>query len=312
MMPQLPLAEYHFSFQMADDLRMQGYPGSLWHGVFGKTLRESVCFAKEAECKTCLMLHSCDYSRLFSAPKPDDSELMRHYQAVPVPHVFRCGDFQGLERRAGQALEVSLVLVGDANDSLGLVIEVLKRAGLNGLGKKRSKARLQQVLRSPPVSGQALEQVIEPAQTLKPLAVNPLVALPPMPEKVRLQFLTPCRQNGLKRGDKLQPARLLMAIVRRVSLLQYFYTGQMLETDFRLLKSLSEMLVIGGQNLHYQPCRRYSARRGDTLDSGGFVGHLDLVLGDALSLWPFLYLGQWLNVGKNASMGFGQYRLYLL
>jgi CRISPR/Cas system endoribonuclease Cas6 (RAMP superfamily) len=39
------------------------------------------------------------------------------------------------------------------------------------------------------------------------------------------------------------------------------------------------------------------------------MGNVDIDLSQHQELWAYLYLGQWLGVGKNASMGFGQYRL---
>ena len=40
----------------------------------------------------------------------------------------------------------------------------------------------------------------------------------------------------------------------------------------------------------------------------GVVGEWQLE-GDCAPLLPWLWLGQWLHVGKNATMGMGQYRL---
>ncbi len=41
---------------------------------------------------------------------------------------------------------------------------------------------------------------------------------------------------------------------------------------------------------------------------GGAVGHWTLE-GDLAPLLPWLWLGQWLHVGKNATMGMGGYHL---
>ena len=54
------------------------------------------------------------------------------------------------------------------------------------------------------------------------------------------------------------------------------------------------------------------ARHGQRVDTGGLIGHLDLALDGIAGLWPYLHLGQWLGVGKNASMGFGCYELLSL
>ena len=44
---------------------------------------------------------------------------------------------------------------------------------------------------------------------------------------------------------------------------------------------------------------------------GGVVGqwHLHTNADTLEQLWPWLWLGQWLHVGKNASFGLGGYRL---
>jgi CRISPR/Cas system endoribonuclease Cas6 (RAMP superfamily) len=59
--------------------------------------------------------------------------------------------------------------------------------------------------------------------------------------------------------------------------------------------------------MRWQAGSRYSATHGKSLDTGGWMGHLELDIQGLDELWPYLWLGQWLNVGKNASMGFGRY-----
>ena len=98
-----------------------------------------------------------------------------------------------------------------------------------------------------------------------------------------------------------------MAIVRRISLLQYFYTGRKLEAPFPDLKAASERVRTIAQDLRHQPASRYGARHGGRVDTGGLRGHIDLDLADAEALWPYLHLGQWLKVEKKASMGYGHH-----
>ncbi|MEZ5448806.1 MAG: CRISPR system precrRNA processing endoribonuclease RAMP protein Cas6 [Thiolinea sp.] len=105
--------------------------------------------------------------------------------------------------------------------------------------------------------------------------------------------------------------RYLMAIIRRVDLLQYFYTGHKLEADFRHLKALTETIPVMAHTLQYQPSARYSAAARRTKDTGGFVGQITLDLRGHEALWPFLQVGTFLNVGKNSSMGFDSTALKL-
>lgn len=56
---------------------------------------------------------------------------------------------------------------------------------------------------------------------------------------------------------------------------------------------------------------RYSSRQQQEMALGGVVGSWQLNgPADAIAgIWPWLWLGQWLHVGKNATMGLGGYRL---
>jgi hypothetical protein len=130
-----------------------------------------------------------------------------------------------------------------------------------------------------------------------------------MPQRVILRFITPYKQSGKTSNEGLAIPAFLMAIVRRVSLLQYFYTDKQLDADFKHLKTLAHGLKVANNQLIGQPQSRYSAKHRTMLDASGVLGSLELDLQGMEALWPYLYLGQWLNVGKNASMGFGRYAL---
>lgn len=301
VLPELPLAEYEFNFVAEQGVNGPAPTGSVWHGVFGKALRESVCFDLSWECNNCVFLHHCDYSFLFAAPLPPETTLMRHYQTIPVPHIFYVPPAVPAE----PTVSLRLVLVGKANQKLPLVIQALKKAGQGGLGKSRCRLLLQTVSQLVPNGGQAWVYPAPKGAVLPPLTSVPVPAMPP---QLVLAFLTPYRQSGRPNLGFGLPA-LFMAIVRRVSLLQYFYTDKQLLADFKHLKSCAQAAVVLDSQLVDEVQHRYSAQHGKLLDVSGVVGWLQLDLRGMEVLWPYLFLGQWLNVGKNASMGFGRYAL---
>ena len=44
--PQLPLAHYRFKFRAIDTVRLPGYAGSAWRGVFGRSLKKLVSWPR--------------------------------------------------------------------------------------------------------------------------------------------------------------------------------------------------------------------------------------------------------------------------
>ena len=306
--PQLPIALYVFRYIADADFRLGVDPRGLWHGVFGRHLREHCCVVGAATCQGCLLLHQCQYSYLFSGPRPPESELMRRYDRIPVPHVFRVEQEYPEPIPAGAAITVSLVLVGAANDRLPLVIQAMAAAGQGGLGPHRGQLWLHDVTQHLP-GGHPPQRVADKGRMLDSRPRQPPDA-PPVPAAVRIRFLSPYKASGqANRSGGLEIGPFLMALVRRASLLQYFYTGRQLEAPFSALKAASEQAQVLGRALHRQDASRYAARHGQRVDTGGLMGHLDLALDGIAGLWPYLYLGQWLGVGKNASMGFGCYEL---
>jgi hypothetical protein len=232
---------------------------------------------------------------------------MRNIQTIPVPHIFQLDSERGAMIRAGDMHRISMVLVGTANNYLPLIARAMADAGHGGLGSDRIPMQLVDVLQTR--ADGSFHQVVgqhwvgDPTPPEHPQT-------PKAPCAVRVRFTSPYNADGKKPNpDRLDIGRLLGQIVRRCSLLQYFYTGRPLQAPFADLKAASADARLVSAKLHVYASSRYSARQGSRKPTGGLLGHFDLDLTGLEGIWPYLYLGQWLNVGKNASMGFGQYQL---
>lgn len=303
----LPLARYHLQFTLEDSLQLPQHMGSLWHSVLGRALRKLACITRNPECKDCLFLHQCDYPYLFNRVPPQDSDIMRKYTTIPVPHVLRPIATNHTQLHPNDTLSLELILMGNANNKLPILIGAFHTLGQWGLGKTRSRLHLQQVTQHNP-SGEQKALWIDGKLVTSLLPES--VPIPAVPETVQVNLLTPYKPSS-KHTDKqcIDVGRYLMAIIRRIDLLQYFYHGHKLTVDFQALKALTLSIPVKEQLLQYQRSQRFSSRMRQSKDTSGFTGHLSLDLREHEALWPFLYLGQWLNVGKNASMGFGRYQL---
>jgi hypothetical protein len=137
--PRLPLARYTFRYSAETDFRLGADPRGLWHGVFGLHLRQLCCVIPQGACPGCLLLHQCQYSYLFSGPRPPDADLMRRYDNIPAPHILHVDRDSPEPIQAGDEITVSMVLVGAANERLPLVIQAMAAAGQGGLGAQRGQ-----------------------------------------------------------------------------------------------------------------------------------------------------------------------------
>ncbi len=228
---------------------------------------------------------------------------------APTPHIFRYRKQLAHRVKKGERFSMEIVIVGEAVNKLTRVIQAVQTAGVNGIGKNRSQADLLFV-----------EQVSENGKTVRIIEEGKLALnSPPIvkhtvhqtdpQQELQIKFVTPYIPSGKEYRRQFNLAHMLMGIVRRASLLQYFYTGKKLNADFLSLKSQTEIAIIRSSELKWEPHQRYSATHGNVIRRCGWSGSIDISLQSASELWPYLFIGQWLNVGKNASMGFGRYAL---
>ncbi len=307
---RLPLARYTFTFRMRSDLRLPDFSGSLLRGCFGAALRRAACITKAKTCGDCPLLATCPYPAIFEAPAPASHPLQRFSQ-VPNPYVIEPPPLGTRFLGAGETLSFGVVLVGRALEQLPLITYALQRALSHGLGPQRAAGELEDIV----WEGEAEAASVWDATTGRVLAHSPAVEIPAFGRwgQARLVIDTPLRlqdnSRPLRPAD-LSPRRLVTALVRRAALLFEFHAGRPgLGAGAGALARHAETLA-DERELNWHDWTRYSSRQQQEMTLGGVLGQWTL-RGDLEPVLPWLWLGQWLHAGKNATMGLGGYRLLL-
>ena len=319
----LPLARYRVTAQAQQPLPLPHYAGSLLRGPLGAALRSMACMTRLPACPGCPLLATCPYSRIFEAPPPAKGQhQLQDFSNIPNPYVIEPPTPGARVLAAGETLQFHLVLVGHAVGQLPLLLFALQRALAQGLTRQRIPLSLQQVdwldtqgqsqSQSQPIWNQVWSQAA-PTVANHPSTLQ--VPTPPAPcNSIALHIHTPMRlqQQSIPLGlGQLSPRALVAAVVRRAALLMEFHAGQNgWGQAARHITQQSETLQ-DTQHLRWFDWTRYSSRQQQEMTLGGVVGQWTLHgPSDTLTtLWPWLWLGQWLHVGKNATMGMGGYTL---
>ena len=237
-----------------------GYLGSAWRGAFGHALRKTVCVTGLPDCAACSLVDSCPYPTTFDNRPPPTAKKLTRYPTAPNPYVLAPQD-RHVDSREG-TVNLGITLAGHANDHLPSIVRALERAGREGLTSRRVKLRLMDIQTE--VADEAGWATIgEAGGSLN--AVRPRrPTAPPSPAAVQVRLVTPLR---IKRRERfVTPAdfdfRAFVAnLLRRLSLLTYFYGDEPLETDFAGLLRRAEKVPVADANLRWRDWARYSSHQ---------------------------------------------------
>jgi len=307
---RLPVARYRFTLRMQDELRLPVFAGSLLRGEFGAALRRTACATGARVCEGCALLRNCPYPWIFETPAPETHELQR-FSNVPNPYVIEPPSLDTRRIDAGDALEFGVVLIGRALHEIPLIVHSIARAFGRGIGKTRAKGRIERIVcetTAPPCH-------VWDAAASRIVGHEAALAMPQLPsvEAATLEIATPLRLQHQGRplgADALRPRTLFTALLRRASLLFDLHAKMgAIGGEAKRLAALAERLS-DERSLRWFDWKRFSSRQRQEMTLGGVVGTWTL-RGDLAPLLPWLWLGQWLHVGKNATMGMGAYRLVL-
>ena len=247
---------------------------------------------------SCIDSYSCPYHTAFGQELSADPELVRRHQKPPHPFAWQL-PAPGPDAR-GTATVCTLVLVGRAvthlEDHLQALDHLFHALPFNGY-------ELVQVA----IAGLAGEEERLPTLTRGALPALPQVTWGDLlreagepPAAVTIQTLTPLRLLTAGRPSQtFDPSLFLRQVIRRCSALAECYWELGLEADFKALAELSRQVRIIDQNMRWQ---------GGATPLAGLSGSVRLT-GELGDFWPWLQLGQLVNVGKGAAFGAGQFAL---
>ncbi|GAB4415591.1 MAG: CRISPR system precrRNA processing endoribonuclease RAMP protein Cas6 [Sideroxydans sp.] len=307
MLAQLPLARYRLEFEVKTPLHLPEYAGSTLRGAWGAALRASSCMTRQPVCDGCPLLSTCPYAVIFETRPPTDrAPSLQDFSQVPKPYVIEPPQLGARDYRPGEQLNFHIVLAGRALHQLPLILWAHVRAFRRGVGKGDGTAELLRVVHV----GEADTVVLEGPEGALETHEHALPPAPILGEAITLRFTTPLRlqTNGRRATVAEHTARkLLMGLVRRIALICEFHGAEPLDLDFAELARRAEGIE-SQQKLHWQDWARYSNRQQRKMNLGGVVGEWRLK-GDLAPFAPFLHLGQWLHVGKEATFGLGGYHL---
>ena len=324
----IPLARYRFTARVLQPLALPEYAGSLLRGQFGAALRSVACMTRQPTCPGCPLLQSCPYTRIFESPPPPKGQhALQDFSQIPNPYVLEPPRPGARLLAAGDELQFHMVLIGHATEQLALVIFALQRALAQGLTRARVPAELQRV-DWVDASGNPLQiwSAQQPTLVEHTSAYNfdapefiaarahSTGATARNDSEITLQFHTPLRlqhQGKPLRADQLNPHALVAAVARRAALLMEFHAGLAGWGDAAKEASHLANTLTDTRELHWFDWTRYSSRQQQEMTLGGLLGRWTLhgSPDTLVKIWPWLWLGQWLHVGKNATMGLGGYTL---
>lgn len=304
-----PATRYRLESRVESPLRLPEYAGSTLRGAFGRALRRSACLTREAACPPCPLWRSCPYPAIFQPPPPSEHALQK-FSEIPPPFIVEPPDWGVRAYHPGERLVFHLVLIGRALEQLPLIVHAWQRALADGIGPGDGRAVLERIVladdRHAPSVYSTGGGLLPHSQCLP----DPPPGTPATTTSLRLSFQTPLRlqRNGRPlRPRDLDARDLLITLVRRIALLSEFHAGSRLDLDFSALARCA-VGVASEKSLHWRDWTRYSSRQKQEMTLGGCVGDWTL-RGDLTPFLPYLHLGQWLHVGKNAAFGLGRYTL---
>ncbi len=307
-----PLAAYRFDLQCEQGGWLPPWPGSALRGAFGIELRNLACMTGASDCNGCLLRHSCLYSSVFESPRVP-TRIPGNGREGPNPYVMT-GQYQegGQHIRTGQSWSFTMVVMGPALRHLPLLVLCWKNALSRGLTNRDLRFSLTAVTCLDTLDGNP-QTVWNKEKGDKVEQHQAGVRIPPAPQapSLALSLQTPTRilrQRELQKPDNFEFANWLAALIRRYAAVAECHL-ELPESQWPLSELAGYAAGINcAHDLHWRNWERYSNRQQQKMALGGLMGTFRLQ-GDWQPLWPLLYLGQWLHVGKNATFGLGGYRI---
>lgn len=339
------LTTIRFSVRQDERLKMPEHPGSMLRGTFGVALRSLTCITDLPECRLCPLKQHCNFPRIFETPALQTSTVQAvNPYIIHVPttmqtnrlhHNFTSRNHnssrQPLTYKKGDIWHFGMTVMGTAIAETDLIIKAWQLALQTGLGAQAPYKRATLIkavcndqtlyISSDCSAISTTDMQAKSVQSVPaPTAIETEIDTTERPVQLTLRFVTPFRYQQDNRivshPDKLDSTTFIASLYNRIRLCQknhspnqHWDIGYDSYHDFKDdIASLAIETDISANHVS-----RRSNRQQRKMQLYGLQGDIHLT-GDSQiisRLLPALRLGEQIHIGKNTTMGLGQYQLLL-
>ena len=323
------LMTLNFAVRQEEQLKMPEHSGSMLRGAFGVALRSLTCITDLPECRLCPLKQHCKFPHIFEAPAlaaPNVQVVNPYVIHVPVPSQ------QSNTYKKGDIWHFSMTIMGAAISEIDIIIKAWQLALRTGLGTQLPYRRatlimatcneetLYSLSSSSPISKIEVQaQSINTTSSFTTIETERVTFESPV--QLTLQFVTPFRyqQNNriISHPNNLDSITFIASLYNRIRLCQNNLCSNQnwnigYECYHEFKNDIASLTI--ETDISENHVSRRSNRQQRKMQLYGLKGNIHLK-GDAQTiarLLPALRLGEKLHIGKNTTMGLGQYKLILM
>ncbi|MEJ5362119.1 MAG: CRISPR system precrRNA processing endoribonuclease RAMP protein Cas6 [Spirochaetota bacterium] len=286
--------------EVISPITFPNFPGIALRGGFGLALKNSVCIMKQHKyCKECPLATMCVYAIIFETPNVKPSEKMSQSEYIPHPFSLAPLFDYPAHFKEGDTFSFKFSLFGDAFKYFPNVLHAFIQLGDNGIGIKRGRFTIKSI------QDYASNATIYDGETiqLSDLKAIQFYNTEYTHDTLEISFLTPCKikSNG-KYQKYVDLETIIKNIKRKIEIITYFFENNPIIIDISNINFNSIHCV--SQDIKMEYVKRYSKRRNQKMSLGGYKGKA-VFSGNVQSVYSFLKIGEFINIGSNTSFGFG-------
>ncbi len=308
VLEKLAFQVFEFVLEPEESIVFPNFKGNVFRGSLGKALRRLTCASGLDDCKGCLLINNCIYSRSSESFNPRvNQSILGKVEKAPHPFIVDVNEKNRLEYSRNQDIRFRLTLIGEAMKYISYFILAFIDIGEYGIGSTRGCFKIKQVR----TGGQEIYNELKKLITLD---FDFILGSRFITEKwdkgcLNISLETPLRLKYSHRFQKQITFPMIMSnLLRRVYLLANHYCGGPASVDMKELIEMSKKVVLVNSEIYWQEQKRYSYRQNREISMAGVSGTLDFK-GDFNPFIAFLRIGEYLHLGKGTSFGLGKIKI---
>jgi hypothetical protein len=146
VLEKLAFQVFEFVLEPEERIVFPHFKGNVFRGSLGKALRRLTCASGLNNCKDCLLINNCIYSRIFESFNIRvNQSILGKVEKAPHPFIIDVGEKNQLEYSRNLDIRFRLTLIGEAMKYISYFILAFIDIGEYGIGRPRGCFKIKEV-----------------------------------------------------------------------------------------------------------------------------------------------------------------------